>query len=102
MRLRGWLTLTCVPLVLSLGPADYPGLRSGEVVLHVLPANDRTLAVRAATRTDASAHRLILWTRNVEQLQKGPHVSAIGRFSSPPHIDDLSTISRRCGSTTTT
>jgi hypothetical protein len=87
---RGWLTLACIPLALSLGPADYARLSSGEVLLHVLPAEGRTLAVGAATRTEASAHHLILWTRSVDQLQKGPHVSAIGRFSMPPQIDDLS------------
>ena len=49
--------------------------------------------MRAATTTDASADRLMNWMRRVEDLQKGPYVSAIGRFSHPPRLEDLDALS---------
>ena len=49
--------------------------------------------MRAATKTDASADRLLNWMRRVEDLQKGPYVSAIGRFSQPPRLADLDALS---------
>jgi hypothetical protein len=49
--------------------------------------------MRLATRIDAPADRLLIWTRRVEELQKGPYVSAIGRFSNPPRLEDLDGLS---------
>jgi len=68
-------------------------LSKGESVAEVLPAEHRSLALRVARRTGAGAERLLGWTRRIEQLQQGPYVPAMGRFSNPPRIDDLAALS---------
>jgi hypothetical protein len=89
MPMRAMLAATCFPLALSLTPADYARLDAGEPVVSVLPAQGRDVAIRAATAISADPARLIGWTRRIDELQKGPHLLAIGRFSTPPNIDDL-------------
>jgi hypothetical protein len=83
------LAIACFPLALSMPAGDYDKLNAGEALVEVLPGEGRNVALRAATRIDASADRLISWTRRVADLQKGPYVSAIGRFSHPPRLEDL-------------
>jgi hypothetical protein len=85
--------IACFPLALSLSPGDYTRLNAGELLVDVMPAEGRNIAVWAISRIDADASRLAAWTRRVERLYSGPHVSAIGRFSDPPHIDDLKALS---------
>jgi hypothetical protein len=89
MALRVFLAATCFPLALSLTTGDYTKLNAGESIVELLPADEREVAVRAATQTVAHAGQFIKWTRHVEELHKGRYVSAIGRFSYPPRIDDL-------------
>ena len=93
MATRTWLALTCLPLAISLAPADYARLKTGVPIVEVLPAKGRNIALRAATRIDVTADRLATWTRHIEELQRGPYVVAIGRFSDPPRIDDLDGLS---------
>jgi hypothetical protein len=57
-----------------------------------VPARGRDLAVFAITRTSASPTRLLAWTREIDQLYRGRYMSAMGRFSSPPRIEDLSSL----------
>jgi len=45
--------------------------------------------VFAASRLAGSADSLVAWTRAIEELKKGPFVSAIRRFSNPPVPQDL-------------
>lgn len=86
-------TLVSFPLALSLAPAEMDRLNAGEAVVDVLPAEDPTVAIRAATKIDAGGHRLVAWTRRVERLQTAPYSSSIGRFSDPPRIEDLDRLS---------
>jgi len=89
MAIRAMLAVTCFPLALSLTVGDYTRLNAGEALVELLPAEDREVAVRAATRIDAPPGRLMTWTRRVEELHKGRYVAAIGRFSHPPRLEDL-------------
>ena len=43
----------------------------------------------------------LYWMRRVEDLQKGPYVSTIGRFSQPPRLTDLDGLSLDDGIRTT-
>ena len=92
MALRALLAATCFPLALSLNAGDYTRLKAGEALVELLPAAAKEVAVRAATRIDAEPMRLIEWTRRVEELHKGRYVDAVKRFSNPPQIDDLDTL----------
>jgi hypothetical protein len=48
------------------------------------------MAIFAAGPVSVSGDRLVSWIRNIEELKKSEQVRAIGLFSDPPHIDDLS------------
>lgn len=93
MAIRALWAVTCFPLALSLTVSDYARLNAGESLVDLLPAESREVAVRAVTRIDAEPGRLIEWTRRVEDLHKGRHVDAIGRFSQPPRLADLDALS---------
>ena len=93
MALRVLLAVTCFPLALSLNAGDYTRLDNGEALVELLPAEAKEVAVRAATRIDVEPIRLIEWMRRVEELHKGRYVAAIKRFSNPPQLRDLDTLS---------
>jgi len=93
MDLRALLAVTCFPLALSLTPGDYTELKAGEAIVELLPADEKEVAVRAITQTVAAPSALMEWTRQIEDLQKGRYVAAIGRFSQPPRLADLEGLS---------
>jgi hypothetical protein len=70
-----------------------PGtLDEGQVFVKVLPGRGRELAVVAATRTAAAPERLIAWMRRVEVIQRGRYVPDVARFSTPPRLEDVATL----------
>ena len=83
------MAVSCFPLALSLTAGDYTRLNAGEALVELLPADAKEVAVRAATRIEADPGRLIHWTRRIEELHAGRYVSAVGRFSEPPRLEDL-------------
>ena len=93
MDLRALLAISCFPLALSLTPGDYTKLDAGESLVELLPADEKEIAVRAATQTAAHPRQLIEWTRRIADLHTGRYVAAIGRFSQPPRIEDLEALS---------
>jgi hypothetical protein len=93
MALRRLLAASCFPLALSLTAGDYTRLNAGEVVVELLPADSKEVAVRASTQIAADPGRLIRWTRRVDELSKGRYQAAIGRFSDPPQLGDLDELS---------
>jgi hypothetical protein len=93
MDLRALLAVTCFPLALSLTPGDYTKLDAGDAIVELLPADEKEVAVRAATQTSAHPNRLIEWSRHIEALHKGRYIAAIGRFSQPPRMEDLDALS---------
>jgi hypothetical protein len=70
---------------------------TGGVLVDVLPAHGRDLAIVGAARTQADGPRLVEWVQRVEALQKSTYVPAVVRFSDPPRIEDLSGV--RLGAT---
>ena len=83
------MAVACFPLALSFSAVDHGRLNAGQSLVEILPASGPNVALRAATRAEVSAARLVAWTRHVERLQTGPYQSAAGRFSDPPRIEDL-------------
>lgn len=79
-----------------LAPAlqiDAPGtLDSGKVFVDVLPGRGRELAVVAATSTTATPERLIGWMRRVETIHRSRYVPDVARFSSPPRVEDVASL----------
>lgn len=74
---------------ITVSAGDRARLHRGEVVVHVLPGRDGEVGVFAATRLDAPADALVVWTRAIADLKKSPYVLAIRRFSDPPVLEDL-------------
>lgn len=93
MAIRALMAATCFPLALALTAGDYTRLNAGEALVELLPSDAKEVAVRAATRIDASPDRLIQWTRRIDELHTGRYVTAVGRFSKPPRLDDLDALS---------
>jgi hypothetical protein len=70
-------------------PAERSKAAAGSAVLTVVPARGRDLAVYGVVRTAAGPDRLVEWTRAIEQLYQGRFAPALGRFSDPPQLADL-------------
>ena len=68
---------------------DRRQLDQGQSIARIVPSEDRELAVFASVRVDIDGDRLVAWMRRVELLKKSAYVLTIGRFSSPPRIEDL-------------
>ena len=68
---------------------DRRELDRGQPIARELPGRDHQIAVFAATRIDIADDRLVAWMRRIEDLKESAYVLAIGRFSDPPHIEDL-------------
>jgi hypothetical protein len=67
---------------------DRARLDAGRVVVKVLPASGRELAVVAAVRVTTTPEQLLDWGLRVERMQ-GRYISAVGRFSDPPRPEDV-------------
>lgn len=61
-----------------------------DVIVRTLPSDDRHLAVFAAVRIDAPAAAFVAWAQHIERLKRGEFVTAAGRFSDPPVLQDVS------------
>ena len=71
---------------------DRERLDSGETVARVVPGQRHAIAVFSATALDASGDRLVAWIRQIADLKRSAYVQAIGRFSTPPQLADLATL----------
>jgi hypothetical protein len=83
------------------GPSDslrmFSSERRGEIaagapVVQVLRAHGNDFAVAGAVLTTATPERLIAWSREIAALQRGKYVPVIQRFSTPPRIEDLASL----------
>ena len=77
---------------ITLGAKERRTLDAGEALVRVLPANGRDIALTGLVRTNASGDRLIGWMSQVERLYRSRYVPLVGRFSDPPHIEDLAAL----------
>jgi hypothetical protein len=68
-------------------------LDRGQVLVRVLPGQEREIAVFSAAAFDRGGEALVQGVRRIEELKRGPYVLAIGRFSDPPGIGDLAGLS---------
>ena len=73
----------------SFGLPVRPNQDERQSWVEVLPAHDREFGVFAAARIEVPGSRLVEWARRVELLYRSRYVPVIGRFSHPPHIEDL-------------
>ena len=64
-------------------------LAQRNVIVKILPASGPELAAVAATALNIGPDVFVGKIRNIAQLKKSTKVPEIGRFSSPPSIDDL-------------
>ena len=70
--------------------AELASFDKGEAVTKILPTKeDLDAAVIGAIRISASPATLVEKVRTLEAFRKGATVLQIGRFSSPPRIEDL-------------
>lgn len=77
----------------ELSRKDLQTLQKGDSIVRLLPGHGKEVAVFTAMPVNADADRLVAWLRRIAQLRKSSYVLAIGRFSSPPRIDDLAALS---------
>jgi hypothetical protein len=75
--------------VLTITPGQRQRIDAGEILAHILPADDHEVAVFAASKLDAQPEALVRWTQAIEALKRSPFVVAIRRFSNPPVLSDL-------------
>jgi len=76
----------------TVSAAQRDALKSGNPITEMLPARGKEDAVFVAVPVAIDDSRLIAWERRIEDLKKGKYVLAVGRFSSPPRIEDLATL----------
>jgi len=67
-------------------------LDEGEVIAKTLPAHGHELAIFAAGSTTATPENLIDSVRAIVDLKQSSMVPEIGRFSTPPQLSDLASL----------
>jgi hypothetical protein len=78
--------------VVTMSPAERQRIDAGQVVVRILPARDGEIAVFAAAKLAAHPDALVRWTHAIEALKRSPLVVAIRRFSHPPVLSDLDSL----------
>jgi hypothetical protein len=76
----------------QLSADDKRQLDDREVVLKILPASGHELATLAAASLNIGPDAFIARVRNIVALKKGPNVPQIGKFSTPPTLADLQSL----------
>ena len=76
-----------------LSRSDWRRLNANEPVVRTLHGEKGQVAVFVATRLDAKPDALAAWTRAIAELKQSRFVLAIGRFSDPPAVSDLASLS---------
>lgn len=72
---------------------DRQAIDKGVPFVRVLPGHDREVAIFAAVPVTSDGDRLVAWVRRIAELKKSAFVLSIGRFSTPPRIEDLDGLS---------
>jgi hypothetical protein len=67
-------------------------ISAGTAVVDVLREHGDDFAIAGAAITTATPERLVTWSRNITELQRGRYVPLIHRFSSQPRIEDLASL----------
>jgi hypothetical protein len=75
-------------------PQDIGELEQGQIIKRALgSASPGEIAVAGATRVDVPKEILVERFRDIVHFKSGPDVLQIGRFGSPPSVDDLAALS---------
>lgn len=78
---------------LKFSAGELAALNRGAIVKHTVPAPaPGEIAVVGATLVKATKETLIDRVRDIVQFKRGANVLQIGRFSDPPMLDDLATL----------
>ena len=72
--------------------AEREGLDRNQVLTRVLPGKHGQLAVFVVTSLNTSPDALVAWTRAIAELKQSKFVRAVRRFSDPPTLSDLDTL----------
>ncbi len=75
---------------ITISEKERQKLDTGEAIVRVLPGEGREIAVLGVAAVDFDGDRLSAWMHRIEALKKSEKVPAIGRFSEPPVLEDLS------------
>jgi hypothetical protein len=79
--------------LLRFSAGDLAAARRGEVVKHGLPSRaPGEIAVTGAVRIAAPKEAFFARVRDIATFKSGPDVLQIGRFSSPPVLEDLAAL----------
>jgi hypothetical protein len=79
------------PLV-SVNGDERTKLDAGGAVVSVMHDAKGQIALFGAISTGAGGQRLLDWARRIDESRRGKYVEAVGRFSSPPHLNDLAAL----------
>ena len=78
---------------LKFGATELAQLEGGAIVKHSIESSaPGELAVAGAVRVHAPKARLLEQVRDIERFKRGPEIIQIGRFSNPPVIGDLASL----------
>ncbi len=78
---------------LRFSAADLAALRRGQVLKHGLPSRaPGEIAVVGAVRIGAPKETFFARVRDIARFKSGPEVLQIGRFSTPPALEDLAAL----------
>jgi hypothetical protein len=73
--------------------ADRARLDAGATVVRAVPETGGRVAIFGARRVLADGDRLVAWIRHIEQFKAGKFVDGIARFSDPPALEDVASLS---------
>jgi hypothetical protein len=73
----------------ALSEKEQRRLADGEAIVRTVRSRPREVTLVSAVRIAVDGPRLVSWYRSIEQLRASTYVPEIGRFSSPPRIEDL-------------
>ena len=76
--------------VIQLDDAQLAAIEKGEVVTKLLPTTDKAeVAAFGVVKTAGTAEQFLAAARDVKKFRQVPQIPELGRFSSPPRVEDL-------------
>jgi hypothetical protein len=77
---------------IRITPEERSKLDEGEIITRTLPARGHELAIFTAGETTATPENLVDSVRAIADLKQSAMVPQIGRFSTPPELSDLASL----------
>jgi hypothetical protein len=79
--------------VVRLSTSEIRDIDRGQARVRALPSGGREVTILAIVAANVDADRLAAWVERIEAMKKSRAVHAIQRFSEPPRLEDLTTLS---------